>query len=54
MTLYRVRVLPNVEEYITEVDEESVEKAIEEAERIASKNCYFMATEDDVEEVKNA
>jgi hypothetical protein len=52
MKKYKVVLYPNVNDYRTEVEADSVEEAIEIAQDEASINCYFMATEDDVIEIE--
>lgn len=52
MAKYKVTCIPNVEEYECEVEADSVEDAIKQAEDEAKQNCYFMATDDDVEEIE--
>jgi hypothetical protein len=51
MKKYRVTLYPNVNDYKTEVEANSIEEAIEIAQDEASINCYFMATDDDVTEI---
>ena len=52
MKKYKVTLYPNVNDYKTTVEADSVEEAIEIAQDEASQNCYFMATESDVEEIE--
>ena len=49
MTKYRVTVYPNVESDTYDVEEENIDYAIESAEDLAKNNCFFSATESDVE-----
>lgn len=48
---YSVKVYPNVNWDVYEVEADSVEEAIKLAEEHAMMNCFFMATESDVEEI---
>jgi hypothetical protein len=52
MRKYKVVLYPNVNDYTTTVEANSVEEAIEIAQDEASINCYFMATESDVTEIE--
>ena len=49
MNKYGVKLYPNNESDYYEVEADNVEEAIEEAERYAHQNSFFMAVEDDVE-----
>ena len=52
MKKFRVVLYPNVNDYNTVVEADSIEEAIEIAQDEASINCYFMATESDVTELE--
>ena len=52
MTKYKVTVYPNVESDIYEVEADTIAEAIMLAENYAVNNCFFIATEDDVEELE--
>jgi len=52
MKKYQVILYPNVNDYKTVVEADTVEEAIEAAEDEAYINCYFMATVDDVTEIE--
>jgi hypothetical protein len=52
MKKYKIILYPNINDYKTEVEADSVEEAIERAEHEANNNCYFMATVDDVTEIE--
>jgi len=52
MKKYKVILYPNVNDYKTEVEADSVEEAIEIAQDEASINCYFIALESDVTEIE--
>ena len=49
MKKYKIMCYPNWESYSVEVEAETIEDALKEAESIANQNCSFMASEDDVE-----
>jgi len=49
MNKYKVKYYPNVDSYITIVEANSVEEAIEQSEEEAKMNTCFYATEKDVE-----
>jgi Mg/Co/Ni transporter MgtE len=51
MKRYDITLYPNVNDYRTIVEADSVEEAIEIAQDEASYNCYFMATKNDVTEI---
>ena len=52
MKKYKVTAYPNWEEWIMEIEAESVEDAIKQANEEVSQNAYFIATEKDVEEIE--
>jgi len=49
MNKYRVTLYPNNSSDEYDVEAESVDEAIEQAEEMASRNSFFTATKDDVE-----
>ena len=50
MRKYIVKLYPNVNSFEIEVEADSIDEAINEAEEIAQRNCCFIATPSDVEE----
>jgi hypothetical protein len=52
MKTYRVKLYPNNESDVYEVEAENVEEAIDIAEELVRQNSFFIATIDDVEEVE--
>jgi hypothetical protein len=53
MKKYKVTLYPSVNDYITIVEADSIEEAINIAEDEANINTCFTATEDDVTEIED-
>ena len=52
MKTFKVLLYPNVESYLCVVEADSVDEARTIAEEEATRNCFFMAMDEDIKELK--